>query len=565
MMSITELALKNSRITVAAIVLIALAGASTYLIYPSAEDPTITIREATVTASYPGMSADRVEDLITKPIENAMREIAEIDDIKSTSKTGETQVDLTIHDSIDDLDAVFQDIRNKAADIESQLPEGTNGPSVNDDVGLTAIATIALWSDGFSMAEMRDVSRDVRDRLYTLEGIKRVQILGTQDERIYLEINPSKVAQLGVSPQAVVGALVGQNVISPGGKINAGGRSVLLEPSGNYESVDEIRETVFTIPNTNRVARLDEVFDIVRTRVDPPQMPSFFNDHEAIILSVSTVEGTNNVEFGQQMTSMLDGIQQELPIGYVLEYATFQPDLIEASVQGAVSNVYQTLAIVLAVVMVFLGLRTGLIVGSFVPMTMLLGIIVMSLLGVELQRMSIAAMIIALGLLVDNGIVVAEDIRVRLERGVERTKAAIDSGRTLAVPLLTSSLTTIFAFLPMLLVEGGAGDYVRSLAQVVAILLLASWFLSMTMTPVMCAWFMTIDTKAPDTQDTETTSYKTAAQATAPTWGYQKMPWQFLARSRHSINQPIAAVSYPAASAPPADRPSTPTTRAWPT
>lgn len=497
-MNLTALALKNSRITVMALLLIALAGALIYSTYPSAEDPTITIREAKITASYPGMAADRVEDLITKPIENAMREIAEIDEIRSTSKTGVALIDVTIHDSVGDLDPVFQDIRNKAEDLKAQLPSGTTGPSVEDDVGLTAIATIALWSDGFSMAEMRDVSRDIRDRLYTLDGIKRVQVLGIQDERIYLETDPALMAQYGVSPQAMVGALVGQNVIEPGGEINAGGRTVQIEPTGNYESFDQIRGTVFTIPNTDRVARLDDAFDIKRGYVDPPQMPSFFNNQPAIILSVSTNEGTNNVAFGGDLTAMLDDIQQGLPIGYVLDYATFQPDLIESSVQGAVSNVYQTLAIVLAVVMLFLGIRTGLIVGSFVPMTMLLGIIVMRGLDVELQRMSIAAMIIALGLLVDNGIVVAEDIRVRLERGTARMTAAIESGRTLAIPLLTSSLTTIFAFLPMLLVEGGAGDYVRSLSQVVTILLLGSWFLSMTMTPAMCVWFMTVETKNSD-------------------------------------------------------------------
>lgn len=170
-MPITELALKNSRITIAALVLIALTGLSVYIAYPSAEDPTITIREATVTATYPGMSAERVEDLLTQPIENAMREIAEIEEIRSTSKTGETTVDVIIHDYVEDLDAVFQDIRNKAADLEQQLPVGTSGPFVNDEVGLTAIATIALWSDGFTLAEMRDVARDIRDRLYTLEGI----------------------------------------------------------------------------------------------------------------------------------------------------------------------------------------------------------------------------------------------------------------------------------------------------------------------------------------------------------------------------------------------------------
>ncbi len=500
-MNITRLALDNSRITVLAILLIIGVGISTFLSYPSAEDPTIVIRNASVTASYPGMSAERVEDLITKPIESAMREIAEIDEIASTSKTGQTQVDLTIHDWVNDLDPVFQDIRNKASDLANELPSGTNGPFVDDEKGLTSIATIALWADGFSLAEMRDVARDVRDRLYTLSGIRKVQLISIQEEQIYLEFLPAKLAEFGLNPQQVFGALAEQNIIEPGGTIVAGGRSVLIEPTGDLESIDELRGVLFTIPDTDRVARLDEVVDIRRDYVDPPKFPAFFNDQPAIIISVSTAEGVNNIEFGQRLQALSDEIQQELPLGYVLDYATFQPDLIEVAVGDAVNNVYQTLAIVLIVVMVFLGLRTGLIVGSFVPLTMLLGIIVMSLLGVEFQRMSIAAMIIALGLLVDNGIVVAEDIRTRLQNGVDRFDAAVQAGQTLAIPLLTSSLTTIFAFSPMLLVEGGAGDYIRSLGQVVSILLLASWLLSMTVTPAMCAWFMQVPAGAETSAD----------------------------------------------------------------
>ena len=388
------------------------------------------------------------------------------------------------------MEPVFQKIRNKAEDVKSSLPEGTSGPFVNDEVGLTAVATIALWADGFSLAEMREVARNTRDLLYTLDGVRKIEILGVQDERIYLETTPARLAELGVSPQAVFGALAQQNIIEPGGEINAGGRTILLEPTGNLGSVEEIRNVVFRIPDTDRVLRLEEIVDIRRETIDPPKLPSFYNDQQAIMLSVSTVEGTNNVEFGNRLSALVDDIQQDLPIGYVLEFATFQPELIAAAVDSAISNVYQTLGIVLAVVMVFLGLRTGLIVGFFVPLTMLLGIIVMNFFGVELQRMSIAATIISLGMLVDNGIVVAEDIRVRLERGVDRMTAAIEAGRTLAIPLLTSSLTTIFAFLPMLLVEGSTGEFVRSLAQVFAILLLASWFLSMTVTPAMCAWFM---------------------------------------------------------------------------
>ena len=227
------------------------------------------------------------------------------------------------------------------------------------------------------------------------------------------------------------------------------------------------------MPDSDRIVRLDEIVDIRRDYIDPPKFPAFFNDRPAIVLSVSSTEGVNNVEFGRRLKDLIGEIQQEVPIGYRFDFATFQPDLIEAAVGSAVTNVYETLGIVFAVVLIFLGVRTGLIVGSFVPLTMLLGIIVMRYFEIELQRMSIAAMIIALGMLVDNGIVVAEDIRVRLQNGVDRVQAATEAGRTLAIPLLTSSLTTIFAFSPMLLIEGSSGDYVRSLSQVVSILLLA--------------------------------------------------------------------------------------------
>ncbi len=493
-MNLAKIAIENSRLTVIAIFLLAMIGVVVYLTYPSAEDPTITIRTASIEAFYPGMSAERVEALIAEPIEAAMREIAEVDEIRSSSKTGSVRVAIELHDSVNDLEPVWQDVRNKIDDLKPSLPSGTQGPVVNDEEGLTAVATIALWSDGFTMAEMLNVAEDTRDRIYTLNGVRKVQIFGAQEEHIYLEYEPLKMAGLGIPPEQIFGALSQQNIIEPGGAISASGRTITLEPTGNYDSVDEIAATVFQIPETNRVLRLDEVVNVRRGLIDPPRAPAFFNDQPAIVLSVSTLEGTNNVAFGNELTRLLDNWEQELPIGYVLDYATFQPELIETAVQGAISNVYQTLVIVLVVVMVFLGLRTGLIVGFFVPLTMLFGIIVMSLFGVELQRMSIAAMIIALGLLVDNGIVVAEDIRVRLGRGLARKDAAYQSVSTLALPLLTSSLTTIFAFLPMLLIAGPEGDYVRSLAQVVTILLLGSWLLSMTVTPAMCAWFL----KAPE-------------------------------------------------------------------
>ncbi len=491
-MNLAQLAINNSRITIIGIIIIAFIGIQTYLSYPSAEDPTIQIRSASVQASFPGMSPERVEELITKPLETALREIAEIEDIESTSKTGATKISVTLYDWVTDLEPVFQDIRNKVADVTPNLPEGTSTPTIEDDEGLTAVATVALWADGFSLAEMRDVATRIRERIYTLDGIRRVDVMGVQPERIYLETTPARLAEFGVAPQQIFSALANQNIIEPGGQIVADSRTIVLEPSGDLGAVEDIANVVFEIPGTGQVYRLGDLVTVERSNIDPPQFPAFYNDRPAVVLAVSTVEGVNNVEFGTRLSALLGDIQQELPIGYVLDYATFQPTLIAQAVDSAVSNVYQTLAIVLAVVLVFLGIRTGLIVGCFVPLTMLLGIIVMRLYGVELQRMSIAGTIIALGLLVDNGIVVAEDIRSRLERGIERRKAAAQSGGTLALPLLTSSLTTIFAFLPMLLLEGGAGEYVMSLAQVVMILLLGSWLLSMTVTPFMCATFMKV-------------------------------------------------------------------------
>ncbi|MEO1309604.1 MAG: efflux RND transporter permease subunit [Pseudomonadota bacterium] len=520
-MSFTKLAIENSRATVMAVVIIIFAGVATFLNYPQAEDPAITVRTVSVSAFYPGMSPERVEDLISKPIESAMRELADVDIIASTSKTGEVVLKLVLKDSVTDLEQAFSDIRTQADDVRRELPDGVIGPFVEDELGLTAVATVALWADGFSLPEIADVAGEIQETIYTLDGVRKVEIFGEQDEAIYLETLPSQVAELDISTQEVFGAIAQQNIIRSGGSIVAAGRNVIIEPSGNYETEEDIRDTVFRLPNTGRVLTIGDVASVERRLQDPPVRPAFFNNREAVVLSISTLEGTNNVKFGDDLTRLLSEVQQDLPVGYLLNYATYQPTLISESVRSAVSNVYQTLAIVLIVVLVFLGVRTGLIVGFFVPLTVLLGVVMMRFLGIELQRMSIAATIISLGLLVDNGIVVAEDIRVRLSKGVERARAAAESAHSLALPLLTSSLTTIFAFVPMLLVPGGAGEYVRSLAQVVIALLLVSWLLSMTVTPAMCAWFL----KAEKDRPVQEPTYRGAGY-----WFYRRILSTFLRR-----------------------------------
>jgi multidrug efflux pump subunit AcrB len=473
-------------------VITVLFGLKQFFNFPRQEDPPITIREVVVSAIFPGMEPMDVEQLITRKLEAQIRTLPEMDDIWSDSKTGIAVIHADTRDEYDDLDLIWQKIRNKMADIKPELPQGTFGPFINDEFGLTAVATVALWSEGFSMAEMRPVARDIRDRLYELDGIRKVELWGVQDEQVFLKFSTTKLSQYGISIGEIVNRLVQTNVVLPGGKIDAAGQDIIVEPSGNFKSLQDIEDVLFEIPGTKKTIQLKDLLMLERGYIDPPNALAYFNGKPAIVISVSITPGVNSVAFGERLTRKIKDLESQLPIGYVLEYATFQPDLVEKAVNGALSNVYQTLVIVLVVVMLFLGVRTGLIVGSFVPMTMLLGLIVMGFFGLELERVSIASAIIALGMLVDNGIVVAEDIRSRLERGEERRQACIESGKTLAIPLLTSSLTTIFAFLPMLLIDGQTGEYAVSLPMVVIILLLCSWFLSMYMTPSNCFYFMKV-------------------------------------------------------------------------
>ncbi len=489
---ITKFSLDTSRVTMVFIATVLIFGLIQFHNFPRQEDPPIVIREIVVTAFFPGMKPGDMEELVTRPLEAQIRTLPEIDDIWSDSKHGVTIIHAETRDEYNDLDTIWQKVRNKMSDIKPELPEGTMGPFVNDEFGLTAVATIALWSEGFTMAEMRIVARDVRDRLYELPGIRKIELFGVHDEQVYLKFSTTRLAQYGIKGRQVIETLINQNVVLPGGTVDVDELEVIVEPSGEFKSIEDIEEVQITIPETQQTIRLKDLLTVERAYADPPRDLVYFDGRRAIVISVSITPGVNSVEFGELLTRKLKVLESQLPIGYVLEYATFQPDLVEAAVNGGLSNVYLTLVIVLIVVMLFLGMRTGLIVGSFVPMTMLLGMITMRFFGIELERVSIASSIIALGMLVDNGIVIAEDIRSRLERGEEKYQACIETGRTLAIPLLTSSLTTILAFVPMLLIDGQTGEYAFSLPMVVILLLLSSWFLSMYMTPAMSFWFMKV-------------------------------------------------------------------------
>ncbi len=491
MISLTRWALNNSMLVLMIVIIIVLAGPISFLSHPSREDPEITIRTALVTAAFQGMSPQRMEDLVTRKLEEKIREMPEVKDIISTTRSGQATIRVVLYDKYYDLTPIWQSLRNKMTDVKSQLPDGTRGPFVNDNYGDVAMATIAVTAEGFSLAEMREKARDMRNKLYSVAGVSKIELYGVEPERIFIEVNNIRLAQLGLSPRLLVDSIGQTNIISPGGRIEAGTTSLTLEITGNFDTLEDIGQVTVQLPDKpGQVVYMRDIATISRAYVDPPKSPAYFNGEPAIIVSVQMVDAYDSFKFADDLKAKLTVLENALPIGYQLRLVTFQPNEIAAAVNGVMNNLYQTIAIVLAIVMIFLGWRTGLIVGVMVPLTMLLSLLVMRYVGIELEKMSLATLIISLGLLVDNGIVIAEEIERRLSVGEERIAAAIETGRSMALPLLVSSLTTIFAFMPLMLADSVAGEYTRSISLVIAISLLGSWLLAMTATPLFCVWFI---------------------------------------------------------------------------
>ncbi|MFC6439130.1 efflux RND transporter permease subunit [Bowmanella sp. JS7-9] len=490
MQHITQIAFTYRKPVFLILLLLLVNGIIAYFTLPAREDPSITIREAIVSTRFPGMAPERVEQLITRKLEQEIRKIPEVTRLRSTSSTGLSIIHVKIYDRYFNLDNIWQDLRNKVEQAQSQLPSGTLPPNINDDFGDVSVVTLALTADGFDLAQMYDKAKHIRDSLYAVEGTKKVEILGVQSERVYLEVSNARLAQLGISPASLIRDLQTQNIIASGGEIDTGERSFIIEPTGNFNQLNDIETAYISIPGSEDFIALKDIANIRRGFIDPPHQPAYFNGKPALMLAISMLEGFNVLDFGPAMLSKIEQIQGSLPLGFNLDISTYQAEQVEKTVNGVSINVIQTLAIVLVVVVIFLGVRTGLIVGSIVPFVMLATLAIMQLSGMDLQRMSLATLIIALGLLVDNGIVIAEDFKSRLEQGKDRMTALTEGGAELAMPLLSSSITTVLFFLPLMLAQHVAGEYTRSISLVILITLMTSWVMALCITPVLCYYFI---------------------------------------------------------------------------
>lgn len=489
-MNLSLIGFRYARVVFAVMLAMMIAGIISYFKLPANEDPTITIRQALVLTKNPGLPADKVEMLITKPLELAIRSRAEVKKINSTSTSGQSTIIIEVYDKYFELAQIWDDIRDEIQQV--RLPEGTYPPYMNDSFGDVSVMTVAMVADeGFTENEKTTLAQDIRDRLYRVKDTQKVSLLGVQNEQITIAVSNAKMAETGYSPAQLAGLIASQNIIQSGGSIDIDGTQLTLLPGGDFADVNAIKNMLIPLPNGGMFA-LSDIATVTRAPAAPPSESVFYNGKAAIMLAINMDAAANILEYTPRLESALADIEAGLPAGVRLETATKQAIQVADAVYGVTKNVLQTLLIVLVVVMLFLGVRTGLIVGSVVPAVMLLTLAVMNVGDMSLQRMSLATLMIALGLLVENGIVIAEDFRQRLERGETREQALAEGGKSLAMPLLTSSLTTILVFLPLMLAVHVAGEYTRSISIVITIVLLISWLLAMMVTPTLCYYFMKI-------------------------------------------------------------------------
>ena len=486
---LTRLGLAHSRFAVLVMGLAVAIGTASYFGFPKREDPEITVRTAIVTAINEGLRLEQLESLVALPLEEVARAVPGVDEVRTRLSGGAALLEVDLADAVPeaDLKRVFDEIRDDVGAAARGLPDGTVGPFVNTDFGDVAIATVALTGAGFSLPEVEDAAKRLRDALYGLEGVAAVSLHGAPREVVTLEIARDRLAALGTTLNALIGALRDQNVRLPAGSVLTGNLRVPLETTGELDSVAAIEATLIELPELGLV-RLGDLVEVRRELESPAVRPVFHDGRPAVVVAVEMAGGVDITDVGPELRRAVERFASAEPIGIGADFSTFQPEVVEASVDGALVNMLQTFAVVLVVMLLFLGWREALVVASIVPFAVSFAFALMGPFGVELQQVSIAAIIISLGLLVDNGVVIVEDMQRRMREGASGEAAALAAGRQYAAPLAIASLTTVAAFLPLFLLDGTEGEYGYSLGVVVMLMLAGSFLSALYLLPRLAVW-----------------------------------------------------------------------------
>jgi len=461
------------------------------------EDPEFTIKQAKVYTFYPGATPQEVEREITYHIENAVQQLQQLKRVESISQNGFSEVTVIIKDKYKKphFPNIWDELRRKITDAQSLLPPGANTSVVFDDFGDVFGLFYALTGDNYTYRELKDYADILKEQLLLVPGVRKITIEGDQKEVAYLDISRASMAKLGISNQEFLSVLKSQNLVSDSGNVRVGDEYIRINPTGQLMSVQEIGELLVS-GNNNALVRIKDIATVHRAYEEVPSKYNFFNGKPALTIGISMLPGQNVVTVGERLDQRLLELQSVTPVGMQLDAIYDQPTIVDVSVSGFITNVVLALVIVIVVLLFFMGLRTGLIIGAILLITVSGTVWFMNFYAIDLQRISLGALIIALGMLVDNAIVVAEGMLVRIKRGEDGTKAAREVVGSTMWALLGGTIVGIVAFAAIGLSEDGTGEFANSLFWVILISLLLSWFTAVTMTPLLCVQFLKPDPPA---------------------------------------------------------------------
>ncbi|PIE01978.1 MAG: multidrug transporter [Acidobacteria bacterium] len=496
-MNLTKLAIEKNRITFVILAIIILSGLSMYQTLSRDSMPPYTVRVATIITTFPGAGPERVEMLVTDKIEKKVQEVPEVKEISSTSRTGLSVVTVTLKEQVEaeNLQTIWDKLKNKLETIDG-LPRGVNPRLESDDVGVVYGIVVGLISDGYSYAEMKEIADDIRDDLIKLKNAAKVELGGVQDERVFIDFDEAKLAEYHLTATLLQSKIAAINILESGGQVNLEDQSIILEPTGNFASVDDIRNTFIPVGEKGQLVQLRDIASIQKGYIEPPQAKVSVNGMPAISFSISLIEGSNIIQLGEEVDELIARWNEKIPIGLSLKRLASMDIFVQKSISDFINNLLQSVLIVMLVMLVFLGLRTGLIVAGLIPMVILMTLMSMGLINMGLNQVTLAALIMALGMMVDNAIVISESIIVKMEQGIHAKEAAIQSCSELSIPLLISTLTTSAAFLSFYLAESVMGDIMGPIFVVISLALLSSWVLSLSVTAMLCALFLKVKKSA---------------------------------------------------------------------
>lgn len=493
-MNIAELSIRKKTITWVMTLLMVLVGIISFNSLSRLEDPEFTIKEAVIMTPYPGASAAEVEKDVTNVIEKACQELGQLDYVESRSSRGLSIVKAIMKRNYDSeaLPQIWDELRRKVNDWQRKLPPGAGPSLVNDDFGDVYGVYIALTGEGYDYKELYEYAKFLQRELLQVKDVKRIILFGALPEAVFIEMRREKMAELGVSPQDIYNALASKNLPAPAGNLTLGTEYIPVNPTGEFVSEKEFGDLLVKSrdADTDQLVYLRDVADIRRGYQTPPANLLRYDGQSGIGLAISTVSGGNVVTMGQALTERFKFLESQSPIGIQGHIVAMQPEAVTKAINSFLINLVEAVIIVIAVLLVFMGLRSGLIIGAILFVTIMGTFIFMKLEAITLERISLGALVIALGMLVDNAIVVTDGMRVKMKQGISALQAAREVVGQTGVPLLGATFIAIAAFASIGTSQDSTGEYCRSLFSVIMISLTLSWVTAVTSTPLFCATFL---------------------------------------------------------------------------